>query len=178
MNKQPDFLEEDEEIEEAVEAKKVDEADAKEEDNQATESEPEDGVHANSRPPKESPKTQSTHEGMTQETAESPSKRRKLNHVSGCNPIHSCPNECGYGLCHSCFVVKSISKEAEDHRTPRVRGKGQAKVECKTLHDMVNSLKELTEPAYFVASYVAKKGTEFRYPRKCAQCTQGFVIDK
>jgi hypothetical protein len=169
MDKQPDFLEEDEEVEEVVEAKKVDKADTKEEDNQATESEPEDRVHANSRQQKKSP---------AQETAESPSKRRKLNHVSGCNPIHSCPNECGYGLCHSCFVVKSISKEAEDHRTPRVRGKGQAKVECKTLHDMVNSLKELTEPAYFVASYVAKKGTEFRYPRKCAQCTQGFVIDK
>jgi hypothetical protein len=98
-----------------------------------------------------------------------------MNHVSACNPIHSCPNECGYGLFHGCFVVKSINAEA-DHREPRARGKGLAKVECDKLHGLVNRLKELAYPSYFVASYVARKGLQFRYPKNCAHCQQSFVI--
>ena len=102
----------------------------------------------------------------------SPSKRNKVNQVAAGNPVHSCPNKCGYGLCHGCFVRKSIETEKE----PRVRRQGQTKLNCEQLHKLVNQLHQLEEPAYFVESYVEKNGKQFIYPKNCAKCKHCFVI--
>ena len=50
-------------------------------------------------------------------------------------------------------------------------------MDCPEVHEEVNMLKELIEPAYFFKSYVDKKAGEYQYPRICAICEECLVIE-
>ena len=116
--------------------------------------------------------SQSSQQETNQTNVESPQKRHKSFHVSTSTPVHSCPKECGFGLCHSCFVVKSNTV-----MLGRRRGRGQGGIECPGIHEEVNMLKEMTEPAYFFKSYVERKANDYKYPKRCAVCGVCLVIE-
>jgi hypothetical protein len=104
----------------------------------------------------------------------------KPKRVSTQNPIHQCPSECGYGLCHRCWGLKLAGNDDDDTQKKGGTRRGRrSEIACPDIHEQMYMLNELPDQAYFYKSYVDKKtkADTYKFPRTCDYCKSSLIID-
>jgi hypothetical protein len=101
--------------------------------------------------------------------------------VSTQNPIHACPSQCGFGLCHRCWSLMLVGNDtgSDTQKQGRRRGRHNGEIACPEIHEQMYMLNEMSDQAYFYKSYVDKKTKTdtYKFPRTCDFCKSSLTID-